>query len=92
VPAVAPGSPAQKAGLKSGDIILRYDGSGKDITTSGFIKQLEQSIGKELGVEVVRPDGKGGGGSVTLTVKIVAEEAAAVGVAVGAGLESGVIP
>jgi HtrA serine peptidase 2 len=75
VPQVASGSPAEKAGLKAGDIIVRYDGSGKEVTTSGFIKALEQHIGEELSIEVVRPDGKGDGGGRTINLKIVAEEA-----------------
>jgi HtrA serine peptidase 2 len=88
VPAVAAGSPADKAGLKSGDIIVRYGGSTKDVTTSMFIKQLEQHIGEEMSLDVVRPDGKGGSAAVSL--KIVAEEAAGQGVGAVLGQDNGI--
>jgi len=94
VPAVATGSPAEKAGLKSGDIIVRYgdnnnnNNNNKDVTTSGFIKQLERHIGEELSLEVVRPDGKGG--SIAKNLKIVAEEAAGGVIGASLGQENGI--
>lgn len=88
VPAVAAGSPAAKAGLQSGDIIVRYGDTSKDVTTSGFIKQLERHIGEELSIEVVRPDGKGG--SAAKSLKIVAEEAAGVVVAASLGQDDSI--
>ncbi|KAL4530046.1 hypothetical protein Ndes2437B_g08428 [Nannochloris sp. 'desiccata'] len=88
VPAVAAGSPAEKAGLKSGDIIVRYGGSNKEVTTSGFIKQLEQHIGEELSLEVVRSDGNGG--NTAKSLKIVAEEAAGMGAGASSGQDNGI--
>jgi HtrA serine peptidase 2 len=72
VPAVAPGSPAARAGLREGDVILRVGDSG-EATAGALVKALEGSIGRELALEVLRPDGKGGG--ETLRLKVVAEEA-----------------
>jgi regulator of sigma E protease len=43
---VSPRSPAEKAGIKSGDVILEID--GKDIHYFEFIKILEENPGKEM--------------------------------------------
>lgn len=76
VPAVAPGSPAARAGLREGDVIVRIGepgGGGGEATAAALVKALEGSIGRELALEVLRPDGRGGG--ETLRLKVVAEEA-----------------
>ena len=54
ISAVTDGSPAQKAGLESGDVILKFD--GKDVTTMrGLPKIVAQTpIGKTVDVEVLR--------------------------------------
>jgi serine protease Do len=54
VSAVTPGSPAEKGGLESGDVILKFD--GKDVTTMrGLPKIVAQTpIGKSIDVEVLR--------------------------------------
>ncbi|KAK9816531.1 hypothetical protein WJX72_001610 [[Myrmecia] bisecta] len=54
VPHVAMGSPAEKAGLRPGDVIVEVAGS-KEITTSSLIRQLGQHVGKSLEVAVMRP-------------------------------------
>ena len=58
-------SPAQKAGIKVGDVIVKYD--GKDVPDSNQLPLMvaQTPIGHEVPVEVIR-DGK----SKTLTVKI----------------------
>lgn len=64
---VLPDSPAEKAGLEVGDIVVRFD--GKDIPSSSDLPPLVGStpVGSEVPVEVVR---KGG----TETLKIEIEE------------------
>lgn len=54
VAAVTPDSPADKAGLKTGDVILKFD--GKDVSTMrGLPKIVAQTpIGKTVEVEVLR--------------------------------------
>ena len=54
ISAVTPGSPAAKAGLQSGDVIMKFD--GKDVTTMrGLPKIVAQTpIGKSVDIEVLR--------------------------------------
>lgn len=78
VPHVQPGSPAEKAGIRQGDVIVEYEGSspegsGRDITTAHFVKYLGANIGKPLRVKVVRSDGHGG--SVQKSLTLIAQEA-----------------
>ena len=49
-------SPAEKAGMKSGDIILKV--GGKDVTNSSAVQQKVESsrVGTELPVEIIRAD------------------------------------
>jgi serine protease Do/serine protease DegQ len=66
---VLPGSPAQKAGLKQGDVLLRFD--GREIAG---VRQLQLVVantppGKTVPVEVLR-DGK----HVTLSVSVVVQK------------------
>lgn len=65
VSVVTPGSPADKGGIKSGDVILKFD--GKDVTTMrGLPKLVAQApIGQTVDVEVQR-----GGGRMTLKVEV----------------------
>ena len=46
--------------------------SSSSCTVGGLVGALEQHIGRELPIEVVRKDGKGG--SVTVELRVVAEE------------------
>lgn len=54
VAAVTPGSPASKAGLEAGDVILRFD--GKDVTTMrGLPKMVAQAeVGQSVDLELLR--------------------------------------
>ena len=61
VQAAMSGSPAEKAGLKPGDIILAID--GQPVYFYQFIQILERSAGKELQLSVSR-----GGATVTIPV------------------------
>lgn len=71
VSAVTPGSPAEKAGLQSGDVILKFD--GKDISTMrGLPKIVAQTvINKSVPVEILR---KGTKQTVNVTVGLLIEE------------------
>jgi serine protease Do len=62
---VTPGSPADKAGIKPGDIITEFD--GKEVGSSEQLPPLVAStaVGKSVPVKVVRKDSK-----QTLTVSI----------------------
>ena len=65
VASVSPGSPAMKAGVKSGDVIVEYD--GHRIARSDELPRVvaETPIGKDVALVVVR-DGK----RVTMPVKV----------------------
>jgi serine protease Do len=54
VAGITAGSPAQKAGLEDGDVILRFD--GKDVSTMRGLPRLvaQTPIGKEVDVEYMR--------------------------------------
>ncbi len=67
VSGVSDGSPAERAGVKSGDIIVEFD--GKKIARSGDLPRFvaESTVGRQVPMTVVR-DGK----PVTLTAKIEA--------------------
>lgn len=49
-------SPAEKAGMKAGDIILKV--GGKDVTSSNAVQQQVESsrVGTELPIEIIRAD------------------------------------
>ena len=51
---VVPGSPAEKAGLKAGDILSRIN--GKDVTDAGVVQQqvATQSVGDSIQLDVIR--------------------------------------
>jgi serine protease Do len=71
VAGVTPDSPAQKAGIVEGDIILKFD--GKDVTTMRGLPRLvaQTPIGKDVDVEVIR---KGQKRSFRVAVGRLAEE------------------
>lgn len=54
VSSVFPGSPAARAGIQDGDVILRFD--GKDVTTTRGLPRMvaQTAIGKDVDVEVLR--------------------------------------
>jgi serine protease Do len=54
VASVSPDSPAAKAGIQEGDIILKFD--GKDVTTMRGLPRLvaQTPIGKDVDVEILR--------------------------------------
>ncbi|HWB47254.1 MAG TPA: Do family serine endopeptidase [Hyphomicrobiaceae bacterium] len=54
VSSVFPESPAARAGIQDGDVILRFD--GKDVTTTRGLPRLvaQTPIGKEVDIEVLR--------------------------------------
>lgn len=69
VPHVAVGSPAERAGLKPGDVIVGYAGSTRGATTSGLIHTLGEHVGRPMELRVVRP------GGVTALLSVTALEA-----------------
>ncbi|EIE24629.1 trypsin-like serine protease [Coccomyxa subellipsoidea C-169] len=69
VPQVSPGSPASRAGLRPGDIIVGYAGQ-KAPSTAGLIRTLGEQVGKPLELQVLRPGSPG-----EVTINIVAVEA-----------------
>jgi serine protease Do len=54
ISAVTPDSPADKAGLQAGDVILKFD--GKDVTTMRGLPRIvaQTQIGKSVDIEVLR--------------------------------------
>jgi len=68
------GSPAEKAGLKTGDVIVRFD--GKDINDTGQLRNIVAATapGTKAGVDVIR-DGKEK--TFTVTVGKLGEETVA---------------
>ena len=71
VASVTPGSPAAKAGIQDGDVILKFD--GKDVTSMRGLPRLvaQTPIGKDVDVELLRK-----GQKLTLKVAVgrLAEE------------------
>jgi serine protease Do len=71
VASVTPGSPAAKAGIQDGDVVLKFD--GKDVTSMRGLPRLvaQTQIGKEVDVEILR---KGQRKTVRVAVGRLAEE------------------
>jgi len=65
---VYPDTPAQKTGLKSGDVIVRFDGKQVETPQALQLAVERSSIGKEISIEIVR-DAK------TMTLTYVGSEA-----------------
>jgi serine protease Do len=74
VSSVTPDSPAAKAGIQEGDVILKFD--GKDVTSMRGLPRIvaQTQIGKEVDVELVR---KGQRRTVRVAVGRLAEDAKA---------------
>jgi HtrA serine peptidase 2 len=69
LPAVAPGSPAARGGLRAGDVIVAW-GDAPTATTRALLAALARSVGAPAQVRVLRP---GAAGEITL--RVTAEEA-----------------
>ena len=71
VASVTPDSPAAKAGIQDGDVILKFD--GKDVTTMRGLPRLvaQTPIGKDVDVELLR---KGQRTTLKVAVGRLAEE------------------
>jgi serine protease Do len=71
VVALAPGGPAQKAGIKTGDVIVGFD--GKDVTTDDDLRDaiLARKPGDQVAVVIVRANGSRTTLTVTLGVRPV---------------------
>jgi S1-C subfamily serine protease len=69
--ALAPGGPAQKAGIKTADVIVMFD--GKDITTDDELRSaiLARKPGDQVTVVVVRANGSRTTLTATLGVRPV---------------------
>ena len=67
-PAVVKGSPAEKAGIKEGDIITHFDGKKIDETKSFAIMVREHKVGDTITLKLLR-------GGVEKTIQVVLEEA-----------------
>ena len=76
VSAVTPNSPAAKAGLETGDVIMKFD--GKEVTTMRGLPKIvaQTTIGKAVDVEVLR---KGERKTLSVSVGLLEEDAASPG-------------
>jgi len=62
---VVPGSPGDKAGLKSGDVVVQYEGRKVDDSAHLRLMASQTAPGTKVDLKIVR-DGKGRGVNVTL--------------------------
>jgi len=74
ISAVTPDSPAQKAGVEAGDVVVRFD--GRDVTTTRGLPRLvsQTPIGRTVDIEIVR---KGERRTLKVTVARLMEDDAA---------------
>jgi serine protease Do len=74
ISSVTPDSPAQKAGIEAGDVVVRFD--GREVTTTRGLPRLvsQTPVGKTVDVEVLR---KGERRTLKVTVARLIEEDAA---------------
>ncbi len=68
LPAVVPGSPAARGGLRPGDVIVAW-GDAPTATTRALLAALARSVGAPAEVRVLRP------GAGEMTLRVTAEEA-----------------
>lgn len=73
VPEVTKGSPAERGGVKPGDVIVGFEGSDGEVTTGRLIEMLGRYIGSSMKLRVLRRSV--GGQQHLVTLYVVASKA-----------------